>query len=453
MFDLVIKNGRIITASEDFTGDVAISGEKIAALGQNLQGERELDAGGLYVIPGAIDGHVHLQMPIADMLTADDFAQGTIAAACGGVTSIVDFVEPKPGQNLVEALVLRQAEAEGRAVIDYSFHMTLRDPAPAILAQVPAAYTAGSASFKLYTAYPGLYLADDALYRTLRAVAEAGGLAVIHAENYPVITEIRQQMAAEDKLAHYWHPLSRPALLEAEAVNRVLTIAHLAGARALVLHVSCGEAAAELARAKARGWDVWGETCPQYLCLPDDIYERPDMPATWFICQPPIRGTAQSEALWQSIQAGEIDILSTDHCPFAADLKQRGTDNFLVTPGGVPGIENRLALAHTFGVLAGHISLKRWVEVCCTRPAELLGLVGKGHLMAGYDADMVLFDPQVRVTYSAAGLHSNIDYTPYQGITVTGAPVVTISRGEVIVENGQIKKGQKGRGHFLTRSY
>ena len=198
-FDLVIKNGRIITAAEDFVGDVAVAGEKIAALGQNLRGLKEIDAAGLYVIPGAVDGHVHLSMPIADMVTADNFAQGTIAAACGGVTSLVDFVEPKKGQNLVEALHLRRAEADGQAVIDYGFHMTLRDPDPAILAQVPAAYAAGCASFKLYTAYPGLYLADDELYRTLLAVAEAGGLAVIHAENYPVITEIRNRLAAEGK--------------------------------------------------------------------------------------------------------------------------------------------------------------------------------------------------------------------------------------------------------------
>jgi len=448
MFDLVIKNGHIITAAETFNADVAVVGEKIAAIGQNLNGNSELDAAGLYVIPGAVDGHVHLQMPIADMVTADDFAQGTMAAACGGVTSIVDFVEPKKGQNLVDALNLRRAEADGQAVIDYGFHMTLRDPDPAILAQTPAARAAGCASFKLYTAYPGLYLADDELYRALLAVAEADGLAVIHAENYPVITAIRQRMAAEDKVAHYWHPSSRPALLEAEAVNRTLTIAHLAGARALILHLSCGEAAAAVAAAKQREWPVWGETCPQYLSLPDDIYERLDMPATWFICQPPIRGAAQAEALWRAVGAGHIDILSTDHCPFSAELKKRGESNFMVTPGGVSGIGTRLALAHTFGVLTGHISLKRWVEVCCTRPAELLGLANKGRLAPGYDADIVLFDPQQRLTYSPAVLHSNIDYTPYQGVTVTGAPVVTLSRGEVIMKHGQYV-GPPGRGRFI----
>ena len=214
----------------------------------------------------------------------------------------------------------------------------------------------------------------------------------------------------------------------------MLTIAHLAGARALVLHLSCGEAARAVARAKEQGWAAWGETCPQYLCLPDDIYERPDMPATWFICQPPIRGAAQAEALWPALGAGDIDIISTDHCPFAAELKQRGESNFMTTPGGVSGIETRLALTHTFGVLAGHLSLRRWVEVCCTRPADLLGLTGKGHLAPGYDADIVLFDPARQVTYTADNLHSNIDYTPYQGVTVTGAPALTISRGEVIVE-------------------
>ena len=452
MFDCVIKNGRIITAAEDFVADVAIVGEKIAALGHGLTGTREIEAQGLYVIPGAIDGHVHLQMPIANWHTADTFAQGTIAAAFGGVTSIVDFVEPLKGQNLVEALQQRRALADDQVVIDYGLHMTLRDSAPEILAQVPAAYEQGCATFKLYTAYPGLYLADDELYRALLAVAQVNGLAVIHAENYPVITEIWKRFAAEGKIQAQWHPHSRPTATEAEAVNRVLSIAHVAGARALIFHLSCGEAAREVAYAKARGWDVFGETCTQYLSLPDDIYERDTMPGTWFICQPPIRGTVQAEKLWQALSRGTIDIISTDHCPFPASLKKEGEDNFMLTPGGVAGIETRLALAHTFGVRAGQLSLNRWVETCCTFPARLHGMKQKGHLAPGYDADIVLFDPHKKVTYTAEILHSNIEYTPYQGVTVTGVPVTTLSRGEVIVENGEFV-GAKGRGRFLKRTY
>ncbi len=449
-YDLVIKNGRIITAREDFVGDVAVSGETIAAIGQNLQGDREIEARGLYVIPGAVDGHIHLQMPIADIITADDFGQGTIAAACGGVTSVIDFVEPKKGQDLLEALDRRREEADGQAVIDYGLHMTLLDPDPAILAQIPATYAAGCATFKLYTAYPGLYLADDELYRTLIAVAEVGGLAVVHAENYPVVTEVWRRFVAAGKVEAKWHPHSRPAITEAEAVNRVLSIAHLAGAQTLIFHLSCGESAQELARAKERGWAAFGETCPQYLTLPDDIYEREDMPGTWFICQPPIRGTAQAAALWQALSRGSIDLVSTDHCPFSAEVKKRGEQNFTQTPGGVSGVETRLALVHTFGVLTGHLTLNRWVEVCCTRPAELHGMIRKGHLVPGYEADIVLFDPHKKVTYSADKLHSNISYTQYQGITVTGMPVTTISRGEIIVENGQYI-GRPGRGRFLKR--
>lgn len=452
MFDLVIKDGRIITAAEDFVGDVAVFGEKIAAIGENLAGTREIDAHGLYVIPGAIDGHVHLQMPIANWHTADSFQQGTIAAACGGVTSIVDFVEPRQGQDLVEALDRRRELANGQVVIDYGLHMTLRDSDPAIVAQVPAAYAEGCATFKLYMAYPGLYLADDELYRVLRAVAEVNGLAVVHAENYPVITEVWKRFAAEDKIQARWHPHSRPPETEAEAVNRVLSIAHVVGARTLIFHLSCGEAARELAYAKDRGWAAFGETCTQYLSLPDDIYERDDMPGTWFICQPPIRGTAQAKKLWQAVGHGTIDIISTDHCPFPAELKKEGAENFMLTPGGVSGIETRLALAHTFGVLAGHISLNRWVEVCCTSPANLHGMANKGHLAPGYDADLVLFDPYKTLTYTADVLHSNIEYTPYQSVTVTGAPVMTISRGEVIVEHGEYV-GQTGRGQFLKRSF
>jgi dihydropyrimidinase len=452
MFDLVIKQGRIITAGEDFVADIAVVGEKIAAIGQNLAGGREIEAQGFYVIPGAIDGHVHLQMPIANWHTADSFAQGTIAAACGGVTSIVDFVEPRQGQNLVEALEQRQNLADGQVVVDYGLHMTLRDSAPEILAQVPVAYAAGCATFKLYMAYPGLYLTDDELYRTLLAVARVNGLAVVHAENYPVITEVWRRFAAEGKVQARWHPHSRPAETEAEAVHRVLAIARITGARVLIFHISCAQAAQEVAAAKDRGWDAFGETCPQYLSLPDDIYRREDMPGTWFICQPPIRGVTQAGALWRMVGDGVIDILSTDHCPFSAELKKEGAENFMLTPGGISGIETRLALAHTFGVLAGHISLNRWVEACCTAPARLHGLAGKGHLAPGYDADMVLFDPAQTLTYSAGVLHSNINYTPYQGITVTGVPVTTISRGQVIVEHGQFV-GQPGRGKFLKRGY
>lgn len=451
-YDLVIKNGRIITAGEDFVGDVAIAGEKIAALGQNFSGSREIDATDLYVIPGAVDGHVHLQMPFADTVTADSFEQGTIAAAYGGVTSIIDFVEPGKGQDLVEALAWRRAEADGQVVIDYGLHMTLLDPDPLILGQVPEAYDQGCATFKLYTAYPHFYLTDDELYRALRAVAEAGGLAVVHAENYPVITEVWKRLLAEGKVEARWHPHSRPAVTEAEAVNRVLSIAHLVGAPTLIFHLSCGEAAREVAYAKERGWAAFGETCPQYLTLPDDIYEREDMPGTWFICQPPVRGSGQAAALWQSLASGSVDIISTDHCPFSAEVKKRGEQNFTLTPGGISGIETRLALVHTFGVLAGHLTLNRWVEACCTLPADLHGMTHKGHLIPGYDADIVLFDPQKEITYNAETLHSNISYTPYTGITVKGAPVTTISRGEVIVENGQFS-GTRGRGRFLKRRY
>ncbi len=452
MYDLVIKNGRIITASEDFVGDVAVTGEKIVAIGQDLSGIREIEAGGFYVIPGAVDGHVHLQLSLADWLTADSFEQGTIAAAYGGVTTIIDFVEPDKGQDLVEALGQRREEADGQVVIDYGLHMTLLDPDPMILAQVPLAYAEGCATFKLYTAYPGYYLADDELYRTLIAIAEVGGLAVVHAENYPVITEVWKRFLAEGKLEARWHPHSRPAVTEAEAVNRVLSIAHLAGAPTLIFHISCGEAAREVAYAKDRGWAAFGETCPQYLTLPDDIYEREQMPGTWFICQPPIRGSAQAAALWHALAQGSLDIISTDHCPWSAEAKKRGEQNFTQTPGGVPSLETRLALIHTFGVLAGHLTLNRWVEACCTLPADLHGLTNKGHLLPGYEADIVLFDPHKQVTYSAETLHSNLSYTPYQGITVTGVPVMTISRGEVIVENEQFV-GARGRGRFVKRKY
>ncbi|MFZ1551602.1 MAG: dihydropyrimidinase [Anaerolineae bacterium] len=453
-YDLVIRGGRVITATHELTADVAIDGEKIAAIGRGLHGRRTLDADGLLVLPGAVDGHVHLNLRTAYGRTADDFYQGTVAAAFGGVTSIVDFVDPRPDQPLPEALAERRGEADGRAVIDYGLHMTLTGPMiatrPAWRDEAPLVRRAGCYSFKLYTAYPGYYLPDDALLQALEAVAAVDGLAVVHAENWPVIQTLTRRFVDAGQVEPRWHPHSRPAITEGEAVQRVLALARLTGARALIFHISCAEASHALALARAQGQVAYGETCPHYLVLDDSAYLRPLPEALRFLCQPPIRGLDEQQALWRAVAGGDLDVISTDHCPHPDEQKQAGATDFTRTAGGISGIETRLALMHTFGVRRGLLSRSRWVELCCTAPARIFGLPGKGEILPGADADIVLFDPTRPVTLSAAGLHSAIPYSQYEGVQVTGYPVTTLSRGEVIIADGQFS-GRPGRGRFCVR--
>lgn len=453
-YDLVIRRGRVITATHELTADVAVAGEKIAAIGHGLTGRRTLDADGLYVLPGAVDGHVHLSLHTSYGRTADDFYQGSVAAAHGGVTSFVDFVDPRPEQPLLQALAERRAEADGRVVIDYGLHMTLTGPMiatrPAWRGEVPLARQAGCYSFKLYTAYPGYYLPDDALLQALEAVAAVDGLAVVHAENWPVIQTLTRRFVAAGQVEPRWHPHSRPAITEGEAVNRVLALARLTGARVLIFHISCAEAGHALALARADGQIAFGETCPHYLVLDDSAYLHPRPEALRFLCQPPIRDHLEQQALWRALAGRSLDVISTDHCPHPDEQKQAGADDFTRTAGGISGIETRLALMHTFGVRTGQISRPRWVELCCSAPARLFGLPGKGELLPGADADIVLFDPARQVTLRATTLHSAIPYSQYEGIQVSGYPVTTLSRGEIIVDDGQFI-GQAGRGRFCVR--
>jgi dihydropyrimidinase len=448
-YDLVIKNGLLITAHDSFVADLAIRGEQIAAIGQDLQGEREIDASGLYVLPGAIDGHVHLTDPTYppfSVSTADSFSTASVAAAHGGTTTVIDFAQPRIGESLVEVLDRRQEDADGHTVIDYGLHLNLRDPDPERLKEVPAVFQRGVPSFKFFMAYEGYRLHDVALFRAMEAVASQGGLAVVHAENYDIITELRGRLQAEGKTGPRWHTAASPAIAEGQAVNHALALALLAGARALIYHQSCVEGVRELRLAKARGQECYGETCPHYLVLTDAVFERDAPETVTFMVSPPIRDVAHQAALWEGLRDGTLDIVSTDHNPRAP---QGDPPQFL--PGS-SGIEPRLALGHTYGVLAGRLSLNRWVEVCCTRPAEVFGLAGKGRLAPGCDADVVLFDPARKATYSRETLHSPIDFATYDGVQVTGLPVTTLSRGRVLVEDGEFV-GPPGHGRFIERGY
>jgi dihydropyrimidinase len=450
MFDLVIANGTLVTAEATVRADLGISGERIAAIGARLDGLETMDATGMLVLPGAVDEHVHLQMPVACVTSSDDFFTGTRAAACGGTTTVIDFAEPEEGQTLIEALAARRAEADGRVAIDYGLHMTLSHAGDETLAQVPACIEAGSASFKLYMAYAGLRLDDGGLLRALAGLRQHGGRALVHAENHHAIVYLTARALAEGRTGPENHPLTRPAVMESEAIHRLLALAHVAGAPLVLAHLSCALGLEQVRAARARGQTVWVETCPQYLLLDEAETRRAGFEGAKFVMSPPLRRQEDRVALWAGLAAGEVDTVATDHCPFFyATQKTRGRGDFSRIPGGAPGVETRLALLYTHGVRAGRLTAERWVEVCCTEPARRFGLAPrKGTLAVGADADVVIFDPERRATLSFETLHQNVDYCPYEGWEVQGYPLAVLSRGEVIVRDGQFL-GAAGRGRFL----
>jgi dihydropyrimidinase len=450
MFDLVITNGKLVTAEATTRADLGISGGQIRKIGQKLTGQRKIDATGMLVLPGAIDEHVHLQMPVGEFSSSDDFYTGTVAAACGGTTTIIDFVEPEPGQALLEALADRRAEADGKVAIDYGLHMTLSRADDGTLAEVPNSIRAGAASFKLYMAYEGLRLDDGELLRALAALRRHGGRTLVHAENHHAIAYLTALALAEGRTGPENHPLTRPDHMEAEAIHRLLALAHVTGTPLVLAHLSCALGLEAVRAARARGQSVWIETCPQYLLLDEQEYRRPGFEGAKFVMAPPPRTEYDRAALWGGLASGEVDTVATDHCPFFFESqKTRGRDDFSRIPGGGPGIETRLALLYTHGVLTGRLTLERWVEVCCTAPARRFGLAPrKGTLSVGSDADVVIFDPQRQATLSVDNLHQNVDYCPYEGWEVRGYPITVLSRGEVIVRNSEYT-GTPGRGRFL----
>jgi dihydropyrimidinase len=465
-FDLVIQHGILVTAGDTVTADLGICDGRIAALGQDLRGRETLDATGRYVLPGAVDPHVHLEMSAATAagptVTSDDWATGTRAAACGGTTTVIDFVEPEPSESLAQSLAARRAQADGRAVIDFGLHMTLSRADDDTLAEVPAVCRAGVTSFKTYTTYTGLKLADADLLRAFGAVGEAGGLVLTHAENDAMVAAATQSLLKQGRLSPSEFGRSRPAAAEAEALERVLALAETAGVPLYAVHVSTARGAAAVLRARERGQAVYGETCAQYLWLTDVEYNRPGFEAARFICAPPLRSAVDGPDLWRALAEGDLQSVGSDHCAFnfagQKDLASVGNapgtrplPAFNQIPGGLPGVEARLALIYAGGVGTGRFSLNRWVEVCCTAPARLFGLYPrKGSLMPGADGDVVIFDPHKRVTLNTSALHENVDYTPYAGLTLTGWPVTTLVRGQVMVRDGQWVGGTPG-GRFLPR--
>jgi dihydropyrimidinase len=454
MFDLVIAGGQIITPNGLVHADVAVDGESIAAIGSGLEGRTVLRADGCYVIPGGVDQHVHMQLPLAGRVSTDTFATGSVAAACGGTTTFIDFVTPNPAEPLLDALAARRAEADGQVAVDYGLHMTIptwHGAASDRLADISAALAAGCSTFKMYQAYDGMMLDDQALYRAMCCVAEAGGSVVLHSETGPLLDLLRAEALAQGRTSPIEHERTRPARLEATAIARAAEVAHLAHCPLLIFHVGNGAAVAAIAAARARGVEIWGETCPQYLLLTaDEHLGGPD--GARYVCAPPLRSQADQDAVWRALADDDLQLVSTDHCPWT--LAEKAQPDFTQIPGGVPSIEARLALLHHAGVRAGRITLQRWVEICAINPARRMGLARKGQLAPGYDADIVLFDPARTHTLSRRPgqetLHEAADWTPYEGMTVHGWPRTVLLRGRVIVRDEQWV-GAVGDGQFVAR--
>jgi dihydropyrimidinase len=454
-FDRIITGGELVTAGGTRRADLGIAGGKIAAVEKDLstaEAAARTDASGRLVLPGAVDPHVHLDMDAGGFRSSDDFETGTIAAACGGTTTIIDFIEPDLGGSLQAGFEARLAEARGRAVIDFGLHMTLRRGDRQTLDQVPEALQAGCASFKTYTTYDGFRLTDYELLAALEAVGAAGGLVLVHAESDAIVARGRARFMAAGQTGPRYHPLSRPPAAEGEAIERALSLAEVAGCRLYIVHTSTGRGADAMARARARGQAAYGETCPQYLVLDDRMFDRPGFEGAKFVCSPPLRPPDNPPALWRHLASGGLQTVGTDHCPFYYQgQKELGREAFTAIPNGMPGIEARLALLYTFGVGAGRLSRSRWVEVCCTAPAQIFGLYPrKGTLEPGADADIVIFDPEREVVLSTAVLHERVDYTPYEGLALKGYPVMTLAGGEIIAADGRYVGG-RGRGRYLAR--
>ncbi len=455
-YDFVIANGLVVTASETRRADVAIVGDKIAAVAPGLAREgagQVIDAGGKYVMPGGIDVHTHLDMPLGDICSSDDFETGTRAAAFGGTTTIIDFATPQRGQTLHQALACWQQKAAGKAVIDYGFHCVIPECGEGVLAEMDELAAEGVTSFKVFMAYPGRLMLDDAaIFRLLQRSTRNGSLICVHAENGGAIEVLVERARAQGRMSPRYHALTRPAAAEAEAVNRAIALAEMAEAPVYIVHVSCRESLERIAAARARSLPVYAETCPQYLFLSAEQLDTEDFSGAKYVFTPPPRTRSDQAQLWGALSDGTLQVVSTDHCPFNfRGQKDRGGDDFTRIPNGGPGIEHRLSLSFSGGVAGGKFSPNRFVELVSTAPARLFGLYPrKGEIAHGSDADLVVFDPVRENIISAQTHHMRVDYSLYEGMHVRGCPELVFSRGRLIV-SGDTFHGQPGQGEFLRR--
>jgi len=463
MTKTLITGGTIVTAADNYKGDVLVDGDKIAMIGKDLKaaGAKKISATGKYVIPGGIDVHTHMELPFGGTFASDDFETGTRAAAFGGTTTIVDFAVQGMGEPLEKARDAWLKKARGKAVIDYGLHMIVRDVSDKVLREMDTMVKEGVSSFKLFMAYPGVFMVDDAsIFKALTRTAENGGLICMHAENGGVIDVLVKRALASKHTEPKWHALTRPPEAEAEATNRAFRLAELAGGVPLyIVHLSAAQALEQVRLFRDRGLPAYAETCPQYLFLSVDNYDEPGFDGAKYVMSPPLREKWHQDELWKGLARNDLQVISTDHCPFCMKegfqgqpkQKELGIGDFSKIPNGAPGVETRMYLTYDGGVVQNRLTLNRWVEVTSTTPAKLMGMFPrKGTIAVGSDADIVVWDPRPTHTISAKTHHMRVDYNPYEGRKVKGKPAVVMSRGEVIVEKDEFL-GRKGRGRFIKR--
>jgi len=455
MMSLLIKNGKIITAEKSYNADIYIEKETIVHIGTdtNFKADKIIDASGMYVISGGIDVHTHLDMPLGNITSSDDFETGTIAAAFGGTTSIIDFATQTKGKSLHEALDTWRRKAEGKAVIDYGFHMIITDLPDKRLTEMDKMVNEGVTSFKLFFAYPNVLMVDDAtIFKAMKKTSTNGGLICMHAENGMVIDLLIKEAAANGNLSPLYHALTRPPAAEAESTNRAIALAEIAGTPVYIVHLSCNDALIKVAEARGKGLPVFAETCPQYLYLSIDDIDRPDFEGAKYVFSPPVREKWNQEKLWAGLKQNDLQVVATDHCPFNFNgQKDLGLDDFRKIPNGAPVIENRMQLLFQGGVNEKRISVNRWVEVTSAAPAKIFGMYPqKGTIAVGSDADIVIWDPNKEHVISAETHHMNVDYSMFEGIKIKGNAETVLSRGEVIIENNKFI-GKSGRGVFIKR--
>jgi dihydropyrimidinase len=454
---VLIKGGRIITAADDYVGDVFVDGERISLIGESLdvQADKVIDAAGKYVLPGCVDPHTHLDMPFGGTVTIDDVEAGQTSAAFGGTTCHVDFIIQPKGQSFAAAVDEWKSKADGKQLIDMGYHMAVTDlKEGGSLDELASLPDQGITSYKLFMAYKGALMVDDeTLFRTMQVAAETGALVMVHAENGDAIDVLVKEALAAGHTEPKYHALTRPPETEGEATNRAIQLAHVAGSPLYVVHVSCRESVEPIARAREAGWNVHGETCTQYFFIDYSYLERPNFEGAKWVYTPPPRAKENQDVLWNAVRTDTLSVISTDHCAFLWDgQKTMGKDDFSKIPNGGPGLENRLHMIHEFGVRAGRITLNRMVELLCTNPAKLFGLYPrKGTIAVGSDADIVVFDPERAFTISARTHHSKSDYNLFEGTEVTGTPEVVLLRGQVLVEHDELV-AEPGIGQFVKRA-
>jgi dihydropyrimidinase len=462
-FDTVIRHGTIATASETYQADVAIRGGRIVAIGEDLTDADEIvDASGMLVLPGGIDSHVHISQPSGPgIVMADDFASATRAAAFGGNTFVMPYCLQAKGQPLREALKDYHALAEQNCHVDHSFHLIIADPTENVLGQeLPALVADGYTSLKIFMTYADLALSDFQILGVLAVARETGALVQVHAENYDAIRFLADRLERAGKTAPYFHGKSRPIAVEREATHRAISLAELIDVPIVVVHVSNREAMEEIRRAQMRGLKIVGETCPQYLVLTEDDMkglgiEGSGMEGAKYVCSPPPRDLASQQACWEGLQQGIFTLFSSDHCPFryedeSGKLTPNARTSFRWVPNGIPGIETRLPILFSEGVGKGRITLNQFVALTATNHAKTYKLAGKGSIAVGYDADIAIWDPKRTATVSQADLHHGADYTPYEGLEVTGWPIATMLRGRFVTRDGKLV-GRKGDGRYVSR--